>query len=44
MKDNGFTHESHNAATVEGFNFTGIDLDPEYVEIAKKRIENVSSV
>lgn len=31
------------AAVLEGFNFVGIDLDPAYVEIAKKRVENVSS-
>ena len=26
------------AAVSEGFNFVGIDLDPDYVEIARKRI------
>lgn len=28
------------AATIEGFRFIGIDLEPKYVEIAKKRIES----
>lgn len=30
------------AAVLEGFNFVGIDLDPAYVEIAKKRIGAVN--
>jgi len=28
------------AAVMEGFNFTGIDLDPEYIEISQARIEH----
>lgn len=28
------------AAVLEGFNFIGIELDPEYIEIAKRRIEH----
>lgn len=28
------------AAKLEGFNFIGIELDPDYIEIAKARIEN----
>jgi DNA modification methylase len=28
------------AALLEGFNFIGFDLDPDYVKIAEARIEN----
>jgi DNA modification methylase len=28
------------AALLEGFNFIGMDLDPEYVKIAEARISN----
>ena len=31
------------AAVIEGFNFIGIDLNPEYLEIARRRIEFANS-
>ena len=31
------------AAVIEGFSFIGIDLNPEYIEIAKRRIEFANS-
>ena len=31
------------AALLEGFNFIGMDLDPEYVKIAEARIKNYES-
>ena len=32
------------AAKKEGFNFIGIEIDPDYIEIAKARINNQNNI